>query len=153
MTARKVPHPILDSLSETPKEHWRISELEPPERVGGRHPRSYRYRKPGREGAHPDSPARHRPEVGAEDSAGNATGSSEYRPDFLVRLNGGSDRYLILETKGFDRLGEVKRQAAERWVRAVNNDGRYGSWAYELVTDIGAVGETVTRAAREDAPP
>ena len=77
----------------------------------------------------------------------------EYQPDFIVRLNGGSDRYLILETKGFDRLGEVKRQAAERWVRAVNNDGRYGCWAYELVTDIGAVGETVTRAARQDAPP
>lgn len=70
---------------------------------------------------------RHRPDNGAEDSAGNATSGGEYQPDFLVRLNGGSDRYLILETKGFDRLGEVKRQAAERWVRAVNNDGRYGS--------------------------
>ena len=71
----------------------------------------------------------------------------------MFRLNGGSDRYLILETQGFDRLGEVKRQAAERWVRTVDTDGRYGSRAYEIVTDIGAVGATVTRAARQDAPP
>ena len=71
----------------------------------------------------------------------------EYQPDFIVRLNGDSDRYLILETKGFDRLDRVKRQAAERWVRAVNADGHFGSWTYEVVTDINAVSETVTRVA------
>ena len=73
----------------------------------------------------------------------------EYQPDFIARLNGGADRRLILETKGFDRLGQVKRQAAERWVRAVNADGRHGVWAYALVTDIGEVGAAVERAATD----
>ena len=31
--------------------------------------------------------------------------------------------FLILETRGYDELEEVKRQAAERWVTAVNADG------------------------------
>lgn len=73
----------------------------------------------------------------------------EYQPDFIARLNGGADCHLILETKGFDRLGGVKRQAAERWVRAVNADGRHGVWAYELVTDIDAVGAAIERAAAD----
>jgi len=37
---------------------------------------------------------------------------------------------LILETKGWDPLEEVKREAAERWVAAVNADGTYGHWHY-----------------------
>ena len=42
----------------------------------------------------------------------------EYLPDFLVRLADDEDRYLILETKGYDPLQDVKTQAAQRWVRA-----------------------------------
>lgn len=56
----------------------------------------------------------------------------EYVPDFLVRLKGDSPRHLILETKGFDELEEVKRAAAERWVAAVNADGTYGKWFYRV---------------------
>ena len=48
----------------------------------------------------------------------------EYLPDFIVRLAGGGERYLILETKGYDPLQDVKRQAARRWVRAVNAGDR-----------------------------
>jgi type III restriction enzyme len=39
---------------------------------------------------------------------------------------------LILETKGHDELEGVKRQGAERWVRAVNADGSHGEWRYAL---------------------
>ena len=35
---------------------------------------------------------------------------------------------MILETKGYDPLEEVKRAAAQRWVAAVNADGTYGRW-------------------------
>ena len=56
----------------------------------------------------------------------------DYVPDFIIRLKGESPRHLILETKGFDPIMEVKTQAALRWVNAVNADGRYGQWRYAI---------------------
>lgn len=40
--------------------------------------------------------------------------------------------HLILETKGFDPLEEVKKAAAERWIKAVNVDGTFGHWQYAI---------------------
>ncbi|WP_434478565.1 BPTD_3080 family restriction endonuclease [Gemmatimonas sp.] len=57
----------------------------------------------------------------------------EYLPDFIVRLVGEQVRHVIVETKGYDPLADVKRAAAERWVRAVNADGSWGEWHYRLV--------------------
>jgi type III restriction enzyme len=57
----------------------------------------------------------------------------DYVPDFIVRLKGEPRVQLILETKGYDELMDVKTQAAERWVKAVNADGRFGLWRYILV--------------------
>ena len=57
----------------------------------------------------------------------------DYVPDFIVRLETEEERYLILETKGYDPLAEVKKAAALRWVAAVNADGRSGRWHYEMV--------------------
>ena len=57
----------------------------------------------------------------------------DYEPDFIVRLTGSRDRFLILETKGYDRLAEVKQQAAQRWVAAVTAEGRHGNWQYAMV--------------------
>ncbi len=54
----------------------------------------------------------------------------DYVPDFIIRLKDG--RNLVLETKGFDPLAEVKRQGAERWTAAVNADGRHGQWLYRV---------------------
>ena len=67
----------------------------------------------------------------------------EYVPDFIVRLVGDAERYLILETKGYDPLEEVKTQAAERWVRAVNAVGGFGEWEYAIVHDMGKVGDVL----------
>jgi len=53
-----------------------------------------------------------------------------YIPDFIVRLDNGVR--LVLETKGHDPLEDVKTQAAERWVRAVNAEGSFGEWRYEI---------------------
>ena len=57
----------------------------------------------------------------------------DYVPDYIVRLKAEAPKYLILETKGYDPLEDVKRAAAERWVAAVNSDGTYGTWRYALV--------------------
>jgi type III restriction enzyme len=56
----------------------------------------------------------------------------DYEPDFVVRLTGEPRTHLILETKGYDPLEQVKAAAAERWVNAVNADGRYGRWLYRI---------------------
>ena len=50
-------------------------------------------------------------------------------------------------TKGYDPLQEVKTQAAQRWVRAVNASGGFGSWDYAVVSEMGRVGDAVGRAA------
>jgi type III restriction enzyme len=54
----------------------------------------------------------------------------KYLPDFLVELENGA--HLIVEIKGQAGDAAIKKAAAERWCRAVNNDGRYGNWAYHL---------------------
>jgi type III restriction enzyme len=58
----------------------------------------------------------------------------EYVPDFIIRLKADAPepQYVILETKGYDELEEVKTAAAERWVNAVNADGQFGRWRYAI---------------------
>jgi len=58
----------------------------------------------------------------------------DYVPDFIIRLNIENDLayQLILETKGFDPLEDVKKAAAERWIKAVNADGNFGHWQYAI---------------------
>lgn len=60
----------------------------------------------------------------------------DYVPDFIIRLNADTERYLILETKGFDPLKDVKKAAAERWVSAVNADSKYGIWSFRMVEKL-----------------
>jgi type III restriction enzyme len=69
----------------------------------------------------------------------------DYIPDFAVRLTNGV--HLILETKGHDPLEDVKAQAAQRWVDAVNADGSFGEWLYAIVHEMGAVREVLARTA------
>jgi len=74
----------------------------------------------------------------------------DYVPDFIIRLktSGEEERYLILETKGFDELEGVKREAAKRWVNAVNADGQYGHWEYAVAHSPGAVMSLLDEAAQ-----
>ena len=67
----------------------------------------------------------------------------EFVPDFIIHLKpvrkDDEPIKLILETKGFDPLEEIKVAAANRWVNAVNADGKYGTWAFKIAkhpTDI-----------------
>ena len=63
----------------------------------------------------------------------------DYEPDFIVRIKSDPPLNVIVETKGYDPLKDVKRQAAERWVSAVNAEGQFGSWRYELIEKISDV--------------
>ena len=73
----------------------------------------------------------------------------DYMPDFLIRLQHDEDRYLILETKGFDPLKEVKQSAAERWVAAVNADGNYGRWHYRMAFKADEINGAIEEVAQE----
>ncbi len=68
----------------------------------------------------------------------------DYLPDFVVRLAGQSDRHVIFETKGYDDRLDEKKAAAERWVSAVNRDGRYGRWSYVLLRDRAKIAQEIT---------
>ena len=69
----------------------------------------------------------------------------DYVPDFLIRLDGGVQ--LILETKGFDEKAKVKESAAQRWVDAVNADGRFGTWRYAITYNPNEVPAIINRIA------
>ena len=71
----------------------------------------------------------------------------DYMPDFIVRLKTDPPIHLIVETKGFDPLAEVKIAAANRWVDAVNAEGTYGQWAYQLARKTTEVAGLITSAA------
>lgn len=71
----------------------------------------------------------------------------DYEPDFLIRLESDVLSHLILETKGYDPLGEIKAAAAERWVRAVNADGGFGRWRYAVAKKVSDVAHLITAAA------
>jgi type III restriction enzyme len=73
--------------------------------------------------------------------------SHEYVPDFVIRLANGV--HLIVETKGYDPLEDVKAQAARRWVDAVNADGAFGGWRYVVVHEMTAVAAALDEVAEE----
>jgi type III restriction enzyme len=61
------------------------------------------------------------------------------QPDFIIRVKTDPPTHLILETKGFDPLEEVKQAAAGRWVAAVNADGSFGHWRYAMAKKVADV--------------
>ena len=76
----------------------------------------------------------------------------EYLPDFIIRLNKATALHLILETKGYDPLAEVKKAAAERWVNAINADGKYGKWLFRMVRRPLEVSQCIDSALRAEQP-
>jgi type III restriction enzyme len=73
----------------------------------------------------------------------------EYVPDFIIRLRGGLQ--LILETKGFDELEEIKVAAARRWVDAVNAEESFGRWDYRVAKHPGEVADVLSSCELVDA--
>jgi type III restriction enzyme len=75
-----------------------------------------------------------------------------YLPDFVVRMKSGLN--LILEVKGQIRDREPhKMEAAKRWVDAVNNWGRLGTWHYALTLDINEIPAILLEAAAKEVKP
>ncbi|MBI4612273.1 MAG: hypothetical protein HY720_01560 [Planctomycetes bacterium] len=72
----------------------------------------------------------------------------DYVPDFVIRLAGEPPAHLILETKGFDPLADVKAEAAARWVKAVNADRRHGRWEYAVARKPEEVALRIASACR-----
>ncbi|MCU1266246.1 MAG: putative type restriction-modification system, Res subunit [Acidobacteria bacterium] len=70
----------------------------------------------------------------------------DYVPDFIIELESEERSHLILEVKGYDPLEEVKTAAAERWICAVNRNGRFGKWQYKLIKKISDVGASIQAA-------
>jgi type III restriction enzyme len=73
----------------------------------------------------------------------------DYLPDFIVRLKTEPSLNLILETKGYDPLAEVKFAAAERWVNAVNAEGSHGRWSFAVAKKTTEVASLISAAASE----
>jgi len=69
-------------------------------------------------------------------------------PDFIIRFANDPHRHLILETKGFDELEDVKRAAADRWIRAVNAEGSFGVWEYGVAKKVSEVPQLISKVAR-----
>jgi type III restriction enzyme len=74
----------------------------------------------------------------------------DYVPDFIVRLKGQSPRHLILETKGYDPLEEVKRAAADRWVAAVNADSIHGHWHFAIAKKVSDIPSIIERTTEKE---
>jgi type III restriction enzyme len=71
----------------------------------------------------------------------------DYQPDFIIRLNTLKEHHLILETKGYDPLEEVKLAAAHRWCSAVNAHGKHGIWQYQMVHRMDQIRNVVDLAS------
>ncbi len=99
-------------------------------RAGGKKGNSAKSAEPYR---HPEAESPMRPDVGTQAQF------KKNRPPV----------HLILETKGFDPLEEVKRAAAERWVAAADADGTYGRWKFALVKMVPEINEILTRSASQ----
>jgi len=76
----------------------------------------------------------------------------DYLPDFIIKLVGDEPVYLILETKGWDPLEDVKREAALRWCAAVNADGSYGRWEYRICRRMAELPEVIGQTAGVTVP-
>jgi type III restriction enzyme len=74
--------------------------------------------------------------------------SHDYIPDFIIRLKTEPPLHLILEVKGYDELEEVKAQAAERWVEAVNAEGSYSLWQYVIANRPTEVAKLISDTIR-----
>lgn len=55
----------------------------------------------------------------------------KYYPDFLIKLK--NNVMLVLEIKGKDsEQNKAKREYLDRWIKAVNDDGSYGTWVWDV---------------------
>jgi len=65
-----------------------------------------------------------------------------YFPDYIIKFN--DNRYLLLEIKGqVKEQDKAKWQAAEEWIKAINNDGKFGKWEFKVLDDPKTIFEII----------
>ena len=70
----------------------------------------------------------------------------KYRPDFLIRL--GTGTLLILEVKGEETdESKAKHAALAEWTEAVNRQGGFGSWTWDVSRDPSDVAGIILKHA------
>ena len=70
----------------------------------------------------------------------------KYRPDFLIRLTNG--KMLVLEVKGEDnQQNETKRRFLDEWCRAINEQGGFGVWVWDVSRHPGDIKDILARHA------
>ena len=73
----------------------------------------------------------------------------EYWPDFLIRLD--NDVMLVLEIKGKDDdQNRTKRKYLAEWVDVVNQDGRYGTWVWDVAFHPAEVRGIITKHSKTE---
>jgi type III restriction enzyme len=72
----------------------------------------------------------------------------DYVPDFHRRSR--SPCHLIVETKRYDPLEEVKWAAVDRWVATVNADGTHGQWRFTIAEKVSDIPSVIESAAGKE---
>ena len=68
----------------------------------------------------------------------------KYRPDFIIRMDSGV--HLVLEVKGQDSAeNRTKRRFLAEWIKAVNAQGGFGRWAWDVSLDPGDIKDVLAR--------
>ena len=72
--------------------------------------------------------------------------SRNFVPDYLIRLSNG--KTLVLEVKGQDsEQNRAKRAAMETWIQAVNEQGGFGQWCFDVVFEPAEIRDVVMAQA------
>ena len=71
----------------------------------------------------------------------------DYWPDFIIKLE--NNVTLVLEIKGVDDdMNRKKRDYLKRWVNAVNTDGNYGTWVWDVAFSPNTVKSIISKHAK-----
>ena len=73
----------------------------------------------------------------------------KYYPDFLIKLKNGTT--FILEVKGKDdQQNRTKREYLKEWVEAVNTDGRFGKWCWDVSFRTSDIKDKIIKHSKSD---
>lgn len=74
-----------------------------------------------------------------------------YVPDFLIKLHNG--KTLALEIKGKDSpQNKAKRDALAEWVTAINSEGGFGDWCWDVAFEPSSIQDIISKHAGRRFP-
>lgn len=73
----------------------------------------------------------------------------KFYPDFLTKL--GNGKMLILEVKGRDdQQNKTKREYLDEWIKAVDSDGRFGQWCWDVSFRTSDIKDKIKKHSKEN---